>query len=118
MINAQDRGKATFYGSRFNNKKTASGIIYRKDSMVCAHRVHPFGTLLRVRNPKNNKEVIVKVIDRGPFGKNRIIDLSYAAAKELEIISHGVAAVEVEVYEDDPDIKNNESDSISNIFLH
>ncbi len=71
------------------------------DSLVCAHRTHPFGTLLLVKNLTNNKEVIVKVIDRGPFRKGRIIDLSWAAAKALGMISNGIAAVEVKVWHED-----------------
>lgn len=99
-IKAQQTGLATFYGKKFNNRKTASGEIYRKDSMVCAHRTYPFGTLLRVKCITNNKEVIVRVIDRGPFRKNRIIDLSYAAAKELDIVRHGVKQVEIYEHSD------------------
>lgn len=99
-IKAQQTGLATFYGKKFNNRKTASGEIYRRDSMVCAHRTYPFGTLLRVKCVTNNKEVTVRVIDRGPFRKKRIIDLSYAAAKELDIIRHGVAQVEVYEHND------------------
>lgn len=99
-VKAQQTGLATFYGTKFNNRKTASGEIYRKDSMVCAHRTYPFGTLLKVRNPKNNKEVVVRVIDRGPFAKKRIIDLSHAAAKELDMVRHGVIHVEVSEFRD------------------
>ncbi|MDU1890890.1 MAG: septal ring lytic transglycosylase RlpA family protein [Dysgonomonas sp.] len=101
VVKAQDVGLATFYGTKFNNRKTASGVIYRKDSLVCAHRTYPFGTLLKVRNPENDKEVIVKVIDRGPFSKKRIIDLSYAAAKTLDMINKGVIKVEVSEYRKD-----------------
>lgn len=101
MAEAQTtNGYATHYGKKANNKKTASGAIYRKDSLVCAHRTYPFGTLLKVKNLKNDKEVIVKVIDRGPFAKKRIIDLSYAAAKELDMIRSGVVQVEVSEYKD------------------
>ncbi len=99
-IKAQQTGLATFYGKKFNNRKTASGEVYRKDSMVCAHRTYAFGTLLKVRCLANNKEVVVRVIDRGPFRKKRIIDLSYAAAKELDIVRHGVAQVELYEYKD------------------
>ena len=105
-IKAQQTGLATFYGKKFNNRKTASGEIYRKDSMVCAHRTYAFGTLLRVRNLANSKEVVVRVIDRGPFRKKRIIDLSYAAAKELDIVGHGVAQVELSEYKDSLHIVN------------
>lgn len=105
-IKAQQTGLATFYGKKFSNRKTASGEVYRKDSMVCAHRTYAFGTLLKVRCLDNNKEVVVRVIDRGPFRKKRIIDLSYAAAKELDIIRHGVAQVELYEYKDSLHIVN------------
>lgn len=88
-------GEATYYSNRFHGRRTSSGERYHKDSMTCAHRTLPFGTLLRVRNKKNDKEVIVEVTDRGPFRKGAIVDLSLAAAKELDIIHTGVAKVEV-----------------------
>lgn len=90
-----ETGKATYYGKKFNNRKTASGTIYKRDLFVCAHRTYPFGTKLRIKNLKNDKEVIVEVIDRGPFKKGRIVDLSYIAAKELDMLHHGVTTVEV-----------------------
>ncbi len=89
------RGKATFYSKRATGARTASGIRLHHDSMTCAHRTYPFGTMLRVRNLDNGKEVVVKVTDRGPFSRGRIIDLSWGAAKELGILSKGVAMVEV-----------------------
>ena len=95
---AQQRGKATFYAKRMNGHRTASGERLYNDSLVCAHKTHKFGTLLKVVNPANGKEVIVKVIDRGPYVKGRIIDLSIRAARELGILSQGVAMVEVSVY--------------------
>ncbi len=91
-------GKASFYGKKFHNRKTASGITYKRDSYTCAHRTYPFGTKLKVKNPNNNKEVIVEVIDRGPHRKGRIIDLSWMAAKELGITRSGIASVEVSEY--------------------
>ncbi|WP_051697445.1 septal ring lytic transglycosylase RlpA family protein [Prevotella sp. 10(H)] len=97
---AQEKGKAAFYGTKFDNKMTASGEMYRKDSMVCAHKTYPFGTRLKVKNTENNKEVIVKVIDRGPFGENCIVDLSHAAAKELDMVKSGIINVEVSRYID------------------
>lgn len=99
----KETGKATYYGKKFNNRKTASGIMYKSDNMVCAHRTYPFGTKLLVRNLKNNKEVVVEVIDRGPFKKGRIIDLSYAAAKKIDMVHHGVVRVEVSEYSDSID---------------
>lgn len=103
IINAQapskvETGKATYYGKKFNNRRTASGTIYKRDLLVCAHRTYPFGTKLRVKNLMNEKEVIVEVIDRGPFKKGRVIDISYIAAKNLDMINHGVATVEVSEY--------------------
>ena len=94
---AQQRGNATYYHKKFNGHRTADGSRYYNDSLTCAHRTYPFGTLLKVLNPKNDKEVIVKVTDRGPHRKNLMIDLSYAAAKQLDIVRHGIAAVEVMV---------------------
>ena len=97
----KQKGKATFYSRRANGARTASGIRLNNDSLVCAHKKHPFGTLLLVKNPANGKEVVVKVIDRGPHIKGRIIDLSYEAARRLGIIAAGVAMVEVSVYNPD-----------------
>lgn len=92
---SQNSGKASFYAHKFHGKRTSSGETYHRDSLTCAHRTLPFGTLLKVINPKNNKSVIVKVTDRGPFIKNRLLDLSYSAAKELDIIKQGVALIEM-----------------------
>lgn len=95
---AQQKGKATFYTRKWDGKKTASGERLYNDSLVCAHKTHKFGTLLLVKNPANGKECVVKVIDRGPYVKGRIIDLSIRAARELGILNQGVAVVEVSVY--------------------
>lgn len=87
-------GNATYYGNRWHGRRTSSGEVYHKDSMTCAHRTLPFGTLLRVTNPKNGKEVVVKVTDRGPFRRGAIIDLSMAAAKEIDMVRDGITYVE------------------------
>ena len=92
---AQKSVRASYYHSKFEGRMTSSGSKYRADSLTCAHRTLPFGTRLKVENPKNNNFVIVKVTDRGPFIKGREIDLSYAAADQLEIVAHGVAEVVV-----------------------
>ena len=92
------KGKASYYSKKATGSRTTSGEVLHHDSLTCAHRVHPFGTLLKVKNIGNGKEVIVKVTDRGPFGRGRIIDLSWGAAKALGMLAQGVAAVEVEVY--------------------
>lgn len=87
------KGKASFYAKHFNGRKTASGERLHPDSLTCAHRSYPFGTMLRVYNPVNSRSVIVRVIDRGPYVRGRIIDLSWRAAKELDIIGQGIATV-------------------------
>ena len=94
------RGDATYYGNRWHGRRTSSGELYNKDSLTCAHRTLPFGTVLRVRNTRNNKEVLVRVIDRGPFRKGAIVDLSMAAAKEIDMVGAGVVPVVAEVVED------------------
>lgn len=93
---AQTQGKASFYGNGFHGRITSDGSRYHKDSLTCAHRTLPFGTLLKVTNKKNGKEVVVRVTDRGPFVRGRVVDLSMAAAKELGMVSMGVAPVEVQ----------------------
>lgn len=90
------KGKATFYSKRATGARTASGERLHHDSMTCAHRTYPFGTLLKVTNPANKKNVVVRVTDRGPFVRGRIIDLSWGAAKEIGMIAQGVAMVTVE----------------------
>ncbi|MCD6384793.1 septal ring lytic transglycosylase RlpA family protein [Candidatus Sumerlaeota bacterium] len=76
---------------------TASGEPYRRDDLTAAHRTLPFGTLLKVINLENGRSVVVRVNDRGPYVKGRIIDLSYAAAKKLGIIEKGLAKVRIKV---------------------
>lgn len=90
------RGKASYYSKRATGARSASGQRIHHDSLTCAHRYYPFGTMLKVTNLRNDKSVIVEVIDRGPFGRGRIIDISWAAAKKLDMISQGVATVKVE----------------------
>ena len=94
------QGKASYYAKRLSGKKTASGERLHADSLTCAHRYYPFGTRLRVYNPANGCSVIVRVIDRGPYVRGRLIDLSWRAAKELGIISQGVAVVIVQKVSD------------------
>ena len=96
LLAQKQKGKATYYSKRATGARTASGERLHHDSMTCAHRTYPFGTLLKVTNPSNKQEVIVRVTDRGPFTRGRIIDLSWGAAKELGILAAGVAMVTVE----------------------
>ena len=91
---AQKSVKASFYHKKFEGRMTSSGTRYRSDSLTCAHRTLPFGTRVKVTNPENDNFVIVRVTDRGPFIKGREIDLSYAAADQLDIVRKGVAQVE------------------------
>ncbi|MCS7245627.1 MAG: septal ring lytic transglycosylase RlpA family protein [candidate division WOR-3 bacterium] len=91
------RGYASWYGGKFHGRKTACGIVFDTYKYYAAHKTLPCGTILKVTNLKNNKSVEVKVVDRGPFKKGRIIDLSYISAKELGIVSSGVELVEIEV---------------------
>ena len=91
----QTTGKASYYSDKLHGRKMSNGERYHRDSMTCAHMHYPFGTLLRVRNPINGKEVVVEVTDRGPFSKRYIIDLSKAAARELGFIRQGFCQVEI-----------------------
>lgn len=90
-------GKASFYALSLNGKRTASGEKFNSKEYTCAHRSLPFGTYIKVTNLDNCKTVVVKVNDRGPFVRGRIIDLSYIAAKELQMIGNGTAKVSIEV---------------------
>lgn len=90
------RGKASFYSKKATGARTSSGERIHHDSLTCAHRTYPFGTLLKVTNLSNGKSVVVRVTDRGPHHRNRIIDLSYGAARELGMLAQGIAMVEVE----------------------
>ena len=90
-----ERGIASWYGTKFHGKRTSSGETYDMYAMTAAHKSLPLPTYVRVRNLKNNRSIIVKVNDRGPFHENRIIDLSYTAAKKLGIQANGTGLVEV-----------------------
>jgi rare lipoprotein A len=93
------RGTASFYANKFEGRKTTSGEKYRKDSLTAAHKTLPFGTRVRVTNLNNNKSVVVKINDRLPKKSKRVIDLSRAAATELDFIRQGLTKVEIEVVE-------------------
>ncbi len=91
------QGKASYYANEFAGQTTASGETFSPDDLTCAHRDYPFGTYLLVKNLDNGREVVVRVNDRGPFIKGRIVDVSRAAAKELDMIRRGTCNVEVSV---------------------
>jgi len=96
------RGIGCWYGKDFHGKKTASGEIYNMHSMTAAHRKLPFNTWVRVKDLDSGREVVVRINNRGPFTRGRIIDLSYAAAKKLGIIEKGITPVEVKVIKSPP----------------
>lgn len=90
-------GIASYYADYFHGRTTASGEIFSQDSMTAASRTLPFGTIVRVTNQRNDKSIVVKINDRGPFVDGRIIDLSYTAAEQLDFIAQGLTPVTVEI---------------------
>ncbi len=92
-----ERGIASWYGGYFHGRPTASGVIYDQFKMTAAHRLLPLGSIVRVTNAENGRQVEVVINDRGPFIKGRILDLSYAAAQHLGAVEPGTLPVLVEV---------------------
>lgn len=91
----RERGRASWYGTKFHGKRTSSGEPYDMFAMTAAHKTLPLPTYVRVTNLANGRSVVVRVNDRGPFHQGRIIDLSYAAAAKLDMLQHGSTEVEV-----------------------
>ena len=91
-----EEGVASWYGPQFHAKRTASGEVYNMYDLTAAHRILPMQTKIRVTNLENGKAVVLRVNDRGPFVGNRIVDLSYKAAQELDVVRPGLARVRVE----------------------
>ena len=114
-VNAQKRsydktGIASFYANKFEGRTTANGEIYYHAKKTAAHRSLPFGSIVKVTNIENNKQVVVRINDRGPFIDNRIIDLSKSAAQDLGFVDKGLSKVRVELIastNDLPDTKIN-----------
>ena len=98
IIRYIDRGtmRASWYGPRFHGRLTANGEIYDQNAFTAAHKSLRFGTLLRITNPRTNKSLIVRINDRGPYIPGRQIDLSKAAAEELDVIGSGVKKLKIE----------------------
>ena len=90
-------GRASWYGSQFHGRKTASGERFNMNAMTAAHRTLPFGTRVRVTNKRNGRSVVVRINDRGPFSGGRILDVSKAAANRLGLIATGTAPVTLQV---------------------
>lgn len=92
-IQINKQGKASFYASKFEGRKTANGEIFSNSNFTAAHKTLPFNTFVKVTNPNNNKTVFVRINDRGPHVKGREIDLTRAAAKKIGIVSQGILSV-------------------------
>ena len=103
-----EQGIASWYGIPYHGRPAADGEIYDMETLVAAHRVMPFNTWLRVTNLMNNKSVNVRVIDRGPFVAGRILDLSKAAAREIDLLGPGIGQVRLEVIAAPADIPSND----------
>lgn len=92
-------GIASYYSDEFHGRTTANGEVFDMNLLTAAHRTLPFNTKVLVRNLENNKSVIVRINDRGPFKDNRVIDLSLEAAKQIGLIANGTAPVSLEIIE-------------------
>ena len=90
-------GMASYYAQEFHGRETASGRTFRNDELTAAHRTLPFGTKVRVTNLENGRSVVVTVTDRGPYRRERIVDLSKRAAREIDFVREGVARVRLDV---------------------
>jgi rare lipoprotein A len=95
-----EEGMASSYAHEFHGRTTASGDIYDMEALTAAHKTLPFGTVVRVTRVDTGNSVTVVITDRGPFVKGRIIDLSYRAARDLNMIREGVVRVQVEIVDD------------------
>ena len=103
-----EKGTASWYGVPYHGRPAADGEIYNMETLVAAHRVLPFNTWLRVTNLRNLKTVDVRVIDRGPFVGGRIVDLSKAAARQIDLLGPGIGPVKLEVISAPADIPSND----------
>jgi len=92
-----ETGKASWYGAPYHNRTGSNGKVYNMHAMTAAHRTLPLGSIVRVTNVKTGQSALLRITDRGPFVEGRILDLSYAAAKKLDVWQPGIANVKVEV---------------------
>jgi rare lipoprotein A len=104
LLASRVAGKSSHYSAKFHNRKTASGELFDMFDWTAAHKKLPFGTIVRVINQKNGKAVLVRINDRGPFARGRIIDLSYRSAKEID--GFGTPSVIIEYFNQDEIIEN------------
>ena len=100
-FNYTESGKASYYANLFIGRTTANGEIFSQDSLSAAHKTLPFGTKVLVTNVENNKSIIVYINDRGPFVRNRIIDLTRRGADSLNMLTAGLAKVEIKAFIED-----------------
>jgi rare lipoprotein A len=107
-VGYSEEGLASWYGVPYHHRHAADGEIYDMETLVAAHRLLPFNTWLRVTNLTNNKMVDVRVIDRGPFVEGRILDLSKAAARQIDLLGPGVGRVRLEVIAAPTDVASND----------
>lgn len=97
LSSGSESGKASFYADKHQGRKTANGEIYSQQKMTAAHKKLPFGTQVKVTNLNNGKSTVVRINDRGPFVRGRIIDLSKAAFSRLAPLSAGIISVKIDV---------------------
>jgi rare lipoprotein A len=97
ILGKTEAGKASYYSSRFHGRKTSFGEIHKSTELTAAHRTFPFNTMLEITNTDTNEKVVVRVNDRGPYSKSRLVDISKEAARLLGILAKGVASVSVRV---------------------
>ncbi|MCL1915750.1 MAG: septal ring lytic transglycosylase RlpA family protein [Desulfovibrionaceae bacterium] len=108
-----EEGIASWYGKDFHGKQTANGERYDMNAMTAAHKTLPFGSMVRVTNLENNRSVVVRINDRGPFVGERIIDLTYSGAKQLDFAESGTAIVRLTALEDAPSLGQTQKGAVS-----
>jgi len=112
-----DTGVASWYGPGFHGKTTANGETYDQSAMTAAHRTLPFNTVVRVTNVENGKSVTVRINDRGPYVNNRVIDLSYAAAREIGMIDAGLARVRLQLVSSEAPVSRRQGPELFTVQL-
>jgi rare lipoprotein A len=116
-VGIKDRGVASWYGEQFHGRQAANGEIFDMSALTAAHRTLPLGSMVRVVNLANGKHVRVRINDRGPYVNGRILDLSYAAAARLGMVSGGISVIQLEVIGDHrPDFMRLEDESPATSF--
>ncbi len=107
-----ETGGASWYGGKFQGRRTANGEIFDTNKFTAAHKTLPFNTIVEVTNLKNNKSVFVRINDRGPFVAGRVIDLSRAAAEKIGLVGRGVVQVQLKVITDTTELFTNGTDPV------